>query len=301
MKDLFRRRRSPSAPRPSRRNPLPPPLHAGAPSRTQRRHQTHRRIRRLVTISAIVLNKSVIAASNYDMKIVIPGGTGQVGHILARHFHAQGHDVTVLTAHRNQLHGASFPGTASPSAPGSPSSTKPTSASTSPAAPSTAATTPPTARAILTRASTPPASSAKPSPRSKHPPAVWLNASTATIYRHALDRPNDEATGILGGDEPGAPDTWNFSIHVAKAWEAGLLRSTHSWHPQGRPALRNDLQPRSRRRLRRLPLAGPSRSWRHHSPGDQYVSWIHDADFIRAIEFLIASPYISGVSQPCLP
>src|SRR4029077_13440543 len=50
-----------------------------------------------------------------------------------------------------------------------------------------------------------------------------VNASTATIYRHALDRAMDEATGELGGDEPGAPDTWNFSIGVAKAWEQAFF------------------------------------------------------------------------------
>jgi NAD dependent epimerase/dehydratase family enzyme len=31
------------------------------------------------------------------MRIVIPGGSGQVGRILARHFHAQGHTVTVFS------------------------------------------------------------------------------------------------------------------------------------------------------------------------------------------------------------
>ena len=40
------------------------------------------------------------------------------------------------------------------------------------------------------------------------PPRVWLQASTATIYAHRLDAPNDERDGILGGGEPGAPDTW---------------------------------------------------------------------------------------------
>src|SRR6185369_6510174 len=56
--------------------------------------------------------------------------------------------------------------------------------------------------------------------RAQKPPRVWLQASTATIYCHRYDAPNDEATGILGGDEPGAPDTWNFSIDVAKTWES---------------------------------------------------------------------------------
>lgn len=46
----------------------------------------------------------------------------------------------------------------------------------------------------------------------KEPPRVWINASTATIYRHALDRDMNEATGELGGNEVGAPDTWNFLI-----------------------------------------------------------------------------------------
>src|SRR5262249_37821277 len=51
------------------------------------------------------------------------------------------------------------------------------------------------------------------------PPRVWLQASAATIYAHRYDTANDEASGILGGAEPNAPDTWRFSIDVAKAWE----------------------------------------------------------------------------------
>jgi NAD dependent epimerase/dehydratase family enzyme len=54
-------------------------------------------------------------------------------------------------------------------------------------------------------------------------PRLWVNASTATIYRHALDRAMNEAEGELGGNEPGAPDTWNFSIDVAKGWEEAFF------------------------------------------------------------------------------
>src|SRR5260370_19177989 len=53
----------------------------------------------------------------------------------------------------------------------------------------------------------------------KAPPRVWLNSSTETIYRHALDRPMDEGSGELGGNGPGAPATWNFSISVARGGE----------------------------------------------------------------------------------
>src|SRR4029077_11691429 len=58
---------------------------------------------------------------------------------------------------------------------------------------------------------------------SKRPRALWMNAGTPTIYRHALDRPMDEATGEPGGGEPGAPATWCFSIDVARSWEEAFF------------------------------------------------------------------------------
>jgi hypothetical protein len=48
---------------------------------------------------------------------------------------------------------------------------------------------------------------------------VWLQASTATIYARRYDAANDERNGVLGGAEPDAPETWRFSIDVARAWE----------------------------------------------------------------------------------
>src|SRR5262245_41596457 len=61
--------------------------------------------------------------------------------------------------------------------------------------------------------------------RAARPPRVWLQASTATIYAHRYDAANDEATGILGGSEADAPDAWRFSIDVAKAWEQAATDS----------------------------------------------------------------------------
>jgi NAD dependent epimerase/dehydratase family enzyme len=46
------------------------------------------------------------------------------------------------------------------------------------------------------------------------PPPLWINSSTATIYRHAEDRPMTESTGELGT---------GFSVSVAKAWEEAFL------------------------------------------------------------------------------
>ena len=55
--------------------------------------------------------------------------------------------------------------------------------------------------------------------QAKHPPRVWLQASTATIYSHRYDAPNDETSDLIGGEEPDAPSSWTFSIDVARAWE----------------------------------------------------------------------------------
>jgi uncharacterized protein (TIGR01777 family) len=131
------------------------------------------------------------------------------------------------------------------------------------------------------------------------PPKVWLNASTATIYRHALDRPMDETKGELGGNElisatRRAPDTWNFSIRVAKDWESAFFETTT---PRTRKvALRTAivLSPIAGNaftifsNLVRLGLGG------FQGNGRQFVSWIHDTDFARAVEFLIARDDLSG-------
>jgi NAD dependent epimerase/dehydratase family enzyme len=121
-----------------------------------------------------------------------------------------------------------------------------------------------------------------------------MNASTATIYRHALDRPMDEMTGELGGNEPNAPSSWQFSIDVAKRWEETFfavsapntrkiaLRSAMTMSPDHGGIFDVLL------RLVRLGLGGASGS------GEQFVSWIHEVDFVRAIDHLIASEEMAG-------
>src|SRR5256886_1063488 len=58
--------------------------------------------------------------------------------------------------------------------------------------------------------------------RCNKPPPIWLNASTATIYKHTFDQPMDEATGVIGAT-PEAKD--EFSIQVARAWEETLFEA----------------------------------------------------------------------------
>jgi uncharacterized protein (TIGR01777 family) len=135
----------------------------------------------------------------------------------------------------------------------------------------------------------------------RRPPRVWINASTATIYRHALDRPMDEATGELGGGEPGAPDTWNFSIEVAKAWEAAFF----SRAPAGvrQVAIRSAMTMSPDRGGVFDVLLGLVRHGMggRQGPGTQYVSWIHETDFARAIDWLIEREEVSGVVNVSSP
>lgn len=133
------------------------------------------------------------------------------------------------------------------------------------------------------------------------PPKVWLQASTATIYAHRFDAANDDVTGIIGGSEPDAPDTWRFSIEVAKAWEQAANEADT---PRTRKVLMRSAMTMSPDRdgifdvmlgLVRKGLGGTAAS------GKQYISWIHEQDFIRSVYWLIEHEELSGpinISSP---
>ncbi len=127
--------------------------------------------------------------------------------------------------------------------------------------------------------------------RSSDPPRVWLNSSTATIYKHSLDRPMDETTGEIGASAE-AYDA--FSVAVANAWEGALAESEtpHTRKVALRTAMVLDRREGSvfpvLRRLVRCGLGGRMGS------GDQYVSWIHQEDFCRAIDWLLQHESLSG-------
>src|SRR5438034_8915498 len=120
--------------------------------------------------------------------------------------------------------------------------------------------------------------------RCNKPPQVWLNASTATIYKHTFDRQMDEATGEIGAT-PEATDA--FSVEVARAWEEALFNA--STPATRKVALRTAMVfaaskggvYRVLRGLTRWGLGGAM------AGGHQYISWIHEADFCRAVEWLI--------------
>src|SRR5437773_411496 len=228
------------------------------------------------------------------MRIIMPGGSGQVGRILARHFHAEGHSVTVLSRSPQPTpwRVAAWDGTA----PGAWAKELEQSdvcinlAGRSVDCRYNAQNR----RAIYESRIRSTLLLNRVMASLDRPPRLWVNASTATIYRHALDRAMDEANGELGGNEPGAPDTWNFSIEVAKGWEEAFF-STLTPHTR-KIAIRSAMTFSPDRGgvfdvllgLVRRGLGG------RQGPGTQFVSWIHEADFVRAMELLIAREDLSG-------
>ena len=228
------------------------------------------------------------------MKIIIPGGSGQIGNLLARAFHADGHEVVVLSRRpmsarwrtvqwdavtlsgwTAELDGADVVINLA----GRSVDCRYNAANRRAIMESRVQSTRVLGEAIA---------------RAARPPRVWLQASTATIYAHRYDAGNDEATGILGGAEANAPDTWQFSIDVATAWERAandaivphtrrvLLRSAMTMSPE-RGGVFDVLL-----RLVRWGLGGTA------GDGRQYVSWMHDVDFIRAIYWLIERSDLAG-------
>jgi uncharacterized protein (TIGR01777 family) len=133
--------------------------------------------------------------------------------------------------------------------------------------------------------------------RCSKPPAVWLNSSTATIYKHSLAISMDERGEI--GATPEAKDA--FSIEVARAWEEAfaqaVLPGTRKVVLRSAMVLgagSNSVFP-VLRRLARFGLGGKMAS------GRQFVSWIHEKDFCRAIDWLIQRGDFAGVVNVAAP
>jgi uncharacterized protein len=236
------------------------------------------------------------------MKIVIPGGSGQVGNLLARDFHRKGHEVIVLsrnkpTAAWRTLHwDAATLGEWTAAIEGADAvinlagrnvNCRYTSANRHLIKQSRVESTKVISEAIS---------------KAKQPPRVWLQASTATIYAHRYDAPNDERTGLLGGLEADVPQSWGFSIDVAHAWERAtqamgplsqtrtvLLRSAMVMSPDSGGVFDMLL------RLVRVGLGGRA------DDGRQFVSWIHEQDFINAIYWLIERNNLDGAVNLASP
>lgn len=235
------------------------------------------------------------------MKIIIPGGSGQVGTILARTFHKDGHDILILSRNPGpapwrvaQWDGASLGDWVS-EFDGADVIINLAGRNVN------CPYTPQNKKAILESRIHSTRVVGEAIQQVERPPHTWLQASTATIYAHRYDAPNDEATGIIGGSELDAPDKWRFSVEVAQAWERTLdenvvshtrkvkLRSAMIMSPD-RGGIFDTLLT-----LVRFGLGG------RVGDGRQYVSWIHDADFVSGINWLIEHQEIDDVVNLAAP
>lgn len=228
------------------------------------------------------------------MKIVIPGGTGQVGTLLARSFHARGDEVVVLSRSPMTAPWRTVPWDAATVGPWVRELEGADVVINLAGRNVNCRYTPENRRAIIDSRVDSTCAVGVAIARGQRPPRVWLQASTATIYAHRYDAPNDETNGIIGGSEPDAPTSWRFSIEVARAWEQAAL-AAHTPHTRT-VLLRSAMVMSPDRggifdtllRLARFGLGGPA------GDGHQYVSWLHDEDFVRAVDWLIAHGELSG-------
>jgi uncharacterized protein (TIGR01777 family) len=240
------------------------------------------------------------------MKVVIPGGTGAVGRVLARALAAGGHEAVILSRNADSRNASGAGARTVPwdartvgdwareldgadavvNLAGRSVSCRYTRENLAAMLSSRVESTRAVGLAIAEAA---------------RPPRVWLQMSTATIYAHRFDAPNDEATGRIGGDEPDAPAYWRTSIDIARAWEQAqadaptphtrklALRTAMVMSPDRGSVLDVLLG------LVRRGLGGPI------AGGRQFMSWIHERDFARAVFFLIAREDLDGAVNLAAP
>ncbi|MGY0019168.1 TIGR01777 family oxidoreductase [Streptomyces sp. cg35] len=226
------------------------------------------------------------------MKIVIPGGTGQVGGVLRRALSAAGHEVVVLSRRPTRAGEVAWdgrtPGAWTKEIDGSDVVVNLAGRSVS------CRYTPENLRAMMDSRVDSARAVGEAIASAGRPPALWLQMSTATIYAHTFGAAHDETNGVLGGTEPGVPGYWAYSVNIARQWERAQEAATT---PDTRKVALRAAMVMSPDRggvfdvlswLTRLGLGGPV------AGGRQYVSWIHDRDFVRAVEFLIGREDLTG-------
>jgi len=234
------------------------------------------------------------------MKVVLPGGSGHLGQVLTRAFERAGHEVVVLSRRRcghgrvvqwdgrtlgswmSELDGAD----AVINLAGRSVNCRYSKANLTEMLASRTDSTRAVGLAIQ---------------QARHPPQVWLQMSTATIYAHRFDAPNDEVTGCIGGNEPGVPSYWRMSVEIASAWEQALA-AAHT--PATRKvALRTAMVMSTEpggvfEMLASLTRCGLGGSL---AGGHQFVSWIHEWDFARAVMFLLGREDLEGAFNLAAP
>ncbi len=228
------------------------------------------------------------------MKIVIPGGSGQVGQILAHYFHAKGDSVTVLSRSLKSSPWRTVSWDGETLGPWTAELEGADAVIHLSGRTVNCRYTPENRRQILDSRVIPTRLLGRAIEQAAQPPRVWMNASTATLYRHTFDHPQDEFTGEIGEIDPKLPETFSFSVGVGLQWEEAFYESIT---PATRKvALRTSLVMSPDPGGVFSVLLGLVRAGLGGTQGNgrQYVSWMHDHDYARAVDFLLQHPDLSG-------
>jgi hypothetical protein len=125
----------------------------------------------------------------------------------------------------------------------------------------------------------------------QHPPKVWINASTATIYRDSENKQLDEIQGELGT---------GFSVEIAKAWEKAFFEKEITG--VRKVAARSSMVLSNKggvipvfKKLVKYGAGGKQ------GDGNQFISWIHEQDLVQALYFISTKNEISGICNITAP
>jgi uncharacterized protein len=211
-------------------------------------------------------------------KIVLAGGTGFMGRFLASNFRQRGYEVIIISRNHGDVLWADKPGLVD-------------ALNNAEAVINLAGKSvdcrynKKNKRAILLSRTTTTTALGEAILQCGQPPALWINSSTATIYRHAEDRPMTESNGEIGE---------GFSVDVARQWEKTFfdfkLQNTRQVALRTAIVLGKDggvMRPLTN--LVKLGLGGKQGN------GKQVFSWIHIEDVFRVILFLMEHKKLQGV------
>lgn len=123
-----------------------------------------------------------------------------------------------------------------------------------------------------------------------HPPALWINAASATIYPHATDQPRDESFTAFHDD---------FSVQVCQRWEKTFYEQRTPFTRKSALRMAITLGPGGVMipyfNLLKYGLGG------RQGNGKQMYSWVHIEDSCRMIEWLAENNELEGTYNCCSP
>jgi NAD dependent epimerase/dehydratase family enzyme len=165
--------------------------------------------------------------------------------------------------------------------------------------------------------------------KAKQPPALWINAASTTIYRHSMDKPNDEFTGIIS-DRKKDNMPYNFIDHLRYKKNRLIARLFHGKNSIAYKSLDLDFSVQVCKLWEKTFFEQPTPGTRKialrtaitlgkggvitpylnlcksglggkHGNGRQMFSWVHAEDVARMIEWLYENKKAEGIYNCVAP